>query len=53
MKVAVERWHPETKTAFVFQTATGVITIPDAKLISSGVLKGFVLNCDPIWEDLF
>ena len=45
--------HPETKTAFVFQTAADMITIPDAKRISSGVLKDFVLNCHPIWEDFF
>lgn len=43
---------PKTKTAYVFRPLADVITVPNATQVASSVLKGFVLDCEPIWEDL-
>ena len=43
---------PEKQTAYLFYPDEDVVTIEDATLIESKVLKEFVLDCRPIWEDL-
>ncbi len=43
---------PDTKTAYIY-SAAGVHTIENASSIASKALSGFVLDCAPIWEDLF
>ena len=49
--------HPKTKTAYVFvRSAAGsphaMQELPDALVVPSSVLSGFVIDCGPIWEDL-
>jgi len=43
---------PKARTAYVFRPSVEVVTIPDAAQVASSVLNGFVLDCNPIWEEL-
>lgn len=43
---------PKTRTAYIFRPSAEVITIPNAAQVVSSVLNGFVLDCNPIWEEL-
>ena len=43
---------PKTRTAYVFRPLADVITLPNATQVASSVLNGFVLDFNPIWEEL-
>ena len=45
--------HPKTRTVYVFRPSAEMLTIADAISVESDVLTGFVLDCAPLWEDLF
>ncbi len=45
--------HPKSKFVYVFRPSADMLDIPEAVHVLSAVLPGFVLDCRPIWEDLF
>jgi Uma2 family endonuclease len=45
--------HPKTRTVYVFRLPGSMIEIPEAKKVASSILPGFVLDCGPLWEDLY
>lgn len=43
---------PKTKTAYIYRPFADPVTLPDATQVASSALNGFVLDCEPIWEEL-
>jgi Uma2 family endonuclease len=43
---------PKTKTAYIYRPSADPVTLPNATQVASSVLDGFVLDCEPIWEEL-
>ena len=44
--------HPKTRTAYVYRPGKDIIEIPNAGKVKSSVLKGFMLDCTLVWEEL-
>lgn len=44
--------HPKEKSAYVYRSDRSVEMIQPAEKIASQVLKGFVIDCSPVFEEL-
>ena len=44
---------PQDKTAYIFRSGSDEpLIVPNAMRVESAALSGFVLDCEPVWEDL-
>lgn len=44
--------HPAAKTVWIYRPHESTFEISEAKQVESTALRGFILSCQPIWEEL-